>query len=67
MIEDEGISSEILFRIDSLASEFVEEEIFYDNSERVCCVVRISVGIFWITDILLKSRIRSSELKSVCS
>lgn len=65
---DEVISSEILSEIDSLASEFVEEEIFYDNSRT--SMLRGS-GYQWIFSGLpiSFSQIKDSfpELKSVCS
>ena len=62
---DETISSEILSEVDSLAAEFVEEEIFYDNSRT--SMLRGS-GYQWIfLDYrypFLKLKIRSPELKS---
>ena len=65
---DEVISSEILSEIDSLASEFVEEEIFYDNSRT--SMLRGS-GYQWIFSGLpiSFSQIKDSfpKLKSVCS
>lgn len=65
---DETISSEILSEIDSLATEFVEEEIFYDNSRT--SMLRGS-GYQWIFSGLpiSFSQIKDSfpKLKSVCS
>lgn len=65
---DEVISSEILSEIDSLATEFVEEEIFYDNSRT--SMLRGS-GYQWIFSGLpiSFSQIKDSfpKLKSVCS
>ena len=65
---DEVISSEILSEIDSLASEFVEEEIFYDNSRT--SMLRGS-GYQWIFSGLpiSFSQIKDSfpKLKSACS
>ena len=65
---DEAISSEILSEIDSLATEFVEEEIFYDNSRT--SMLRGS-GYQWIFSGLpiSFSQIKDSfpKLKSVCS
>ena len=65
---DEIISSEILSEIDSLATEFVEEEIFYDKSRT--SMLRGS-GYQWIFSGLpiSFSQIKDSfpKLKSVCS
>jgi hypothetical protein len=65
---DEVISSEILSEIDSLATEFVEEEIFYDDSRT--SMLRGS-GYQWIFSGLpiSFSQIKDSfpKLKSVCS
>ena len=65
---DEVISSEILSEIDSLATEFVEEEIFYDKSRT--SMLRGS-GYQWIFSGLpiSFSKIKDSfpKLKSVCS
>lgn len=65
---DEIISSEILSEVDSLATEFVEEEIFYDNSRT--SMLRGS-GYQWIFSGLpiSFSQIKDSfpKLKSVCS
>lgn len=65
---DEVISSEILSEIDSLATEFVEEEIFYDKSRT--SMLRGS-GYQWIFSGLpiSFSQIKDSfpKLKSVCS
>ena len=65
---DETISSEILSEVDSLATEFVEEEIFYDKSRTG--MLRGS-GYQWIFSGLpiSFSQIKDSfpKLKSVCS
>lgn len=65
---DEIISSEILSEIDSLATEFVEEEIFYDKSRT--SMLRSS-GYQWIFSGLpiSFSQIKDSfpKLKSACS
>lgn len=65
---DEVISSEILSEIDSLATEFVEEEIFYDNSRT--SMLRGS-GYQWMFSGLpiSFSQIKDSfpKLKSACS
>ncbi len=45
-----------LLSVDSLATEFVEEEIFYDKSRTVVCyVVRISVDITGLPSILFSN------------
>ena len=65
---DETISSEILSEVDSLATEFVEEEIFYDKSRT--SMLRSS-GYQWIFSGLpiSFSQIKDSfpKLKSACS